>query len=75
MALIDNKILTKNECQNKNNIGELKKIIIETLRSAPKFVVHYHDGYAPDSLHTSILCEEFSIAEYQFADLNLIDWG
>ncbi len=54
MASIDNKIFTKNECQDKNNIDELKKIIIETLRSAPKFVVHYHDGYAPDSLRTSI---------------------
>ncbi len=54
MASIDNKIFTKNECQDKNNIDELKKIIIETLRSAPKFVVHYHDGYTPDSLRTSI---------------------
>mgnify|MGYP001350359162 CR=1 FL=1 len=43
MASIDNKIFTKNECQDKNNIDELKKIIIETLRSAPKFNESYYN--------------------------------
>ena len=55
-----------NKSQDKTNIDELKKIVAEALRFAPEFIVHstYREGCAPDSFHTSISCEESSIAKY-----------